>query len=50
VANIVTDLGPADLVRRSASSVLMPQRQLPPIAKLIDVSNSRARHNREPRY
>jgi formate dehydrogenase iron-sulfur subunit len=36
--NPVTNLGEADLVRRSASSVPRPARQLTPVAKLIDVS------------
>ena len=41
--NPVADAGPArfgeqDLIRRSASSVPAPQRQLTPMAKLIDVS------------
>ncbi|MBV8792802.1 MAG: formate dehydrogenase subunit beta [Pseudolabrys sp.] len=33
-----SDLGPGDYVRRSASSVPAPSRQLTPVAKLIDVS------------
>jgi formate dehydrogenase iron-sulfur subunit len=36
--NITMDLGEADWVRRSASSVPPPARQLTPVAKLIDVS------------
>jgi formate dehydrogenase iron-sulfur subunit len=36
--NIAEDLGEADWVRRSASSVPPPSRQLSPVAKLIDVS------------
>ena len=36
--NIKIDLGEADLVRRSASTVPAPARQLTPVAKLIDVS------------
>jgi formate dehydrogenase iron-sulfur subunit len=36
--NIKVDLGEADLIRRSASSVPPPARQLTPVAKLIDVS------------
>src|ERR1700681_3098143 len=36
--NPTTNLGEADLVRRSASSVPAPARQLTPVAKLIDVS------------
>jgi formate dehydrogenase iron-sulfur subunit len=36
--NPVTNLGEADQVRRSASSVPPPARQLTPVAKLIDVS------------
>src|SRR3974390_3177715 len=36
--NIEPDLGERDLVRRSASSVPPPARQLPKVAKLIDVS------------
>jgi len=36
--NVKVDLGEADLVRRSASSVPPPARQLTPVAKLIDVS------------
>ena len=36
--NPTTNLGEADLVRRSASSVPPPARQLTPVAKLIDVS------------
>jgi len=36
--NIESKLGPGDLVRRSASSVPPPQRQLEPVAKLIDIS------------
>src|SRR6478609_3956362 len=35
---IESKLGPGDLVRRSASSVPPPQRQLTPVAKLIDIS------------
>ena len=36
--DVVSDLGEKDLIRRSASSVPPPQRQLTPVAKLIDVS------------
>ena len=36
--NPKVDLSEADLVRRSASSVPAPARQLTPVAKLIDVS------------
>ena len=36
--NPMTNLSDADLVRRSASSVPAPARQLTPVAKLIDVS------------
>src|SRR5882757_7087864 len=36
--NLKVDLGEGDLVRRSASSVPPPSRQLTPVAKLIDVS------------
>src|SRR6186997_3406315 len=36
--HIESKLGPGDLVRRSASSVPPPQRQLEPVAKLIDIS------------
>jgi formate dehydrogenase iron-sulfur subunit len=36
--NVTSDLGEADWVRRSASSVPPPARQLTPVAKLIDVS------------
>ena len=36
--NPTTNLSDADLVRRSASSVPAPARQLTPVAKLIDVS------------
>jgi len=36
--NPTTNLSEADLVRRSASSVPAPARQLTPVAKLIDVS------------
>src|ERR1700720_4431823 len=36
--DVKTNLGEADLVRRSASSVPPPARQLTPVAKLIDVS------------
>jgi formate dehydrogenase iron-sulfur subunit len=36
--NVKVDLGEADLIRRSASSVPPPARQLTPVAKLIDVS------------
>jgi len=36
--NAVTNLSDADLVRRSASTVPPPARQLTPVAKLIDVS------------
>jgi formate dehydrogenase iron-sulfur subunit len=36
--NPTTTLSDADLVRRSASSVPAPARQLTPVAKLIDVS------------
>jgi formate dehydrogenase iron-sulfur subunit len=36
--NFTSDLGEADWVRRSASSVPPPARQLTPVAKLIDVS------------
>src|ERR1700759_4620472 len=36
--NPVVNLGEADLIRRSASSVPPPARQLTPVAKLIDVS------------
>jgi formate dehydrogenase iron-sulfur subunit len=36
--NLTTNLSEADLVRRSASSVPPPARQLTPVAKLIDVS------------
>jgi formate dehydrogenase iron-sulfur subunit len=36
--NVISDLGEADWVRRSASSVPPPARQLAPVAKLIDVS------------
>jgi formate dehydrogenase iron-sulfur subunit len=36
--NVVTNLSEADLVRRSASTIPPPSRQLTPMAKLIDVS------------
>jgi len=36
--NVTSNLGDADWVRRSASSVPPPSRQLTPVAKLIDVS------------
>jgi formate dehydrogenase iron-sulfur subunit len=36
--NPTVNLGEADLIRRSASSVPAPARQLTPVAKLIDVS------------
>jgi formate dehydrogenase iron-sulfur subunit len=36
--NVTSNLGEADWVRRSASSVPPPSRQLTPVAKLIDVS------------
>ena len=36
--NVESKLGPGDLVRRSASTVPPPQRQLEPVAKLIDIS------------
>jgi formate dehydrogenase iron-sulfur subunit len=36
--NVTSNLGEADWVRRSASSVPPPVRQLTPVAKLIDVS------------
>jgi len=38
VAAVPANLGERDLVRRSASSVPSPERQLEPVAKLIDVS------------
>ena len=36
--NVKTTFGEEDLVRRSASNVPPPARQLTPVAKLIDVS------------
>jgi formate dehydrogenase iron-sulfur subunit len=36
--DVKTNLGQGDLIRRSASSVPPPSRQLTPVAKLIDVS------------
>jgi len=36
--NVATNLGEGDLVRRSASTVPAPQKRLPEVAKLIDVS------------
>src|SRR5215475_9444832 len=36
--NVKSDLGEQDLVRRSASQIPPPARQLTPVAKLIDVS------------
>jgi formate dehydrogenase iron-sulfur subunit len=36
--DVVSDLGEKDLIRRSASKVPPPARQLTPVAKLIDVS------------
>ncbi|MGO4704910.1 formate dehydrogenase subunit beta [Microvirga sp. 2MCAF38] len=38
VTNVVSNLSEKDLVRRSASNIPPPTRQLEPVAKLIDVS------------
>jgi len=38
VATVPANLGERDLIRRSASTVPAPERQLEPVAKLIDVS------------